>query len=86
MIVAKGTGPAAKPYGNPEGINLLRRRIFVTDKDGVEHEIYTQADLKRILDQMTPEQQKEYKNNYRFCPVTNLTHNPNYTGVVKDLF
>lgn len=70
---------------DPEGIVHLNRKLFVTDKDGVEHEIKTMADLQAIIGQMTPEQFEDWKARYRFAPVENLTKNINYTGSRRDL-
>ena len=85
MITVKGTGRSPSIPQNPEGINLLRRRLSITDKNGVEHEIRTQADLKRILAQMSPEERSQWETNYRFAPVHNLTKNPYYCGTGGDL-
>lgn len=68
-------------YGFP-GMN---RSLFVTDKDGIEVKINTQADLQRILDQMTPEEKERWRAQYRFSPVVNDTGIPDYSGVFKDL-
>jgi hypothetical protein len=71
--------------GIPEGGPIIVRRYFVTDRDGVEHEITTSADLQAILDQMTPEELETWKARYRFAPVQNNTKNSNYTGTGRDL-
>ena len=75
---------------NPEAVSGatslgIVRKLFVTDKDGVEHAIRTQEDLDIIMAQMTPEQKKKWEDNYRFCPVRNGTGNKNYVGTGKDL-
>ena len=79
-VIQGNAGQSNDPYGGRH----FHRRLFVTDKDGVEHEIVTERDLKRILDQMTPEQLEEWKTRYRFTPIQNLTGNPNYTGTGLD--
>ena len=61
------------------------RKLYVTDQNGVEHEIKTQDDLLKLLATLTPEEKKQYELNYRFCPITNLTGNPYYTGTQIDL-
>lgn len=61
------------------------RKLFVTDRFGVEHEIKSQADLQKILDQMTPEERKIYADRYRFAPVLNKTGLIDYTGTARDL-
>lgn len=82
MPVIQGNG---SPTNNPLGETLFTRRVHITDKDGVEHEIVTEADLLAIIAQMTPEQRKDWETRYRFAPVQNLTGNPNYTGTSRDL-
>lgn len=82
MPVIQGNG---SPTGDPYGRTFFHRRLFVTDKNGVEHEIHSDADLKAILDQMTPEELETWKTRYRFTPITNLTGNPNYLGTSRDL-
>lgn len=64
---------------------LFERKLFVTDKDGVEHQIKTPADLEAIFAQMTPQQQEDWKTRYRFAPIGNLTGNKDYTGTNRDL-
>jgi len=64
---------------------FFNRKIFVTDKDGVEHEILSEADMQAIIAQMTPEQLEDFKARYRFSPIENLTKNQNYTGTNRDL-
>ena len=61
------------------------RKWFVTDKDGVEHQIRNQADLDAIMAQMTPEQREIFLLGYRFAPIQNLTGIRDYTGTIKDL-
>lgn len=63
----------------------VKRGWFVTDKNGVEHRITCKEDLQKILDEMTPEEKQTWQDNYRFCPVTNLTGNKDYTGTARDL-
>ena len=65
--------------------NPIIRKWFVTDKDGVEHEIKTKADLEVILAQMTPEQYAMFQLRYRFAPIQNLTGIKDYTGNIRDL-
>jgi len=60
------------------------RKLYVTDQSGVEHEIKSKADLMVLLAKLTPEERKQYELNYRFCPVTNKTGNPFYTGTQID--
>ena len=82
MAIVAGTGSLNE---NPDGSVFFHRRLFVTDKDGIEREILTDADMQAILDQMTPQQLEEWKTRYRFAPIINLTGNPNYTGTFHDL-
>ena len=81
MPVIQGNG---SPNGSPTGEVFFHRRRFVTDKDGVEHEITCDADLEKIIAQMTPEEYEKFKAQYRFCSIQNLTGNPNYTGTRHD--
>lgn len=76
--------PGGTPTNNPLGETLFTRRLYVTDKDGIEREIVTEADLLAIIAQMTPEQRKDWETRYRFAPVINLTGNPNYMGTSRD--
>ena len=64
---------------------MIRRKVFITDKNGVEHEITSDEVLKAILAQMTPEQRKDWETRYRFAPIQNLTGNKNYMGTNRDL-
>jgi len=82
MPIIQGNG---HPTNNPLGQPLFTRRLFVTDKDGIEREIVTEADLAAIIAQMTPEQRKDWETRYRFAPIENVTGNPNYTGTSRDL-
>jgi hypothetical protein len=61
------------------------RKYYLTDKDGVEHEIKSQEDLLRILNQMTPEQRKVYNDKYRFTPISNATGSSDYSGLLRDM-
>lgn len=61
------------------------RKLFITDKNGIEHEIKSQAELKLLLSSFTDEEKKRWELNYRFCPITNFTGNPYYTGTQVDL-
>lgn len=61
------------------------RRLFVTDRNGVEVEIKTDADLRRLLAEMTPEERRIWALRYRFAPIQNNTGNPNYMGTSRDL-
>jgi len=81
--VVPGGHPAMLNTAPPTG-PCLKRRLFITDKSGVEHEIRTQQDLRAILAQMTPEELAIWKDNYRFAKVENLTKNINYTGTGWD--
>ena len=64
---------------------VIRRILYVTDKNGVEHEIKTKADLEAIFAQMTREEYEQWKENYRFCPITNRTGIKDYVGTARDL-
>ncbi len=77
--------PGSASPNNPESVTTFHRKLFVTDKDGIEHEITTQAQLQAIIAQMTPEQFKEWQARYRFAPIQNLTGNINYTGTGLDI-
>ena len=61
----------------------ILRKLFISDKNGVYHEIRTQEDLQRILNQMTPEELERWKTQYRFTPIENRAGN--YTGTIGDL-
>jgi hypothetical protein len=64
---------------------IVRKR-YLTDKDGVEHEIMSKEDLQAILDQMTPEERKRWEIQYRFSPIeTALGQFYDYTGTLRDL-
>ena len=63
----------------------IRRVLFITDRNGVEHEIKTHADLVRILAQMTPAELAAWQQRYRFTPITNNTGIADYTGTINDL-
>jgi hypothetical protein len=73
-----------EPPKSPTGIVQLRRHWYVI-KDGVQIEITSPEVLDAILAQMTPEEQENFKNGYRFAPVQNLTGNMNYMGTNRDL-
>jgi hypothetical protein len=73
------------PIGSPTGEVNLQRRWFVTDRNGVEHEITSPEVLDRIMADMTPEEVIQLKNSYRFAPIKNLTGNKNYMGTLRDL-
>jgi len=81
MPIIQGNG---SPTNDPYGRTFFSRRLFVTDKDGVEHEIIHPDDLLNIIAQMTPEQKKDWETRYRFAPVQNGTGNPYYTGSQYD--
>jgi hypothetical protein len=83
MPVIQATGYPCNE--NPTGEVPFHRKLFVTDKDGVEHEITSPVILERILAQMTPEQLEAWKARYRFAPIQNLTGNPNYMGTIRDI-
>ena len=70
---------------DPEGVVHLHRKLFITDRDGVEHEIRTMADFQAIVAQMTPAEFEDWKARYRFAPVQNLTGLQGYTGTGRDL-
>lgn len=82
MGIVAGTG---SPNNSPTGEVFFHRRVFITDRNGVEHEITSSAVLQAILDQMTPQELEEWKARYRFAPIQNLTGNQNYTGTLRDL-
>lgn len=69
----------------PPIVGGIRRILYVTDRNGVEHPIRTPQDLQDILNQMTPDELALWQARYRFAPVTNCTGNTNYTGTIKDL-
>ena len=77
--------PIVEGVGFDAGSMYLKRKIFVRDKDGVEHEIRLKAQLDAIIAQMSPEQYETFKINYRFAPIINMTGNINYTGTERDL-
>jgi hypothetical protein len=64
---------------------VIQRKLFVTDKDGVEHEIKTKADLQAIFDEMTPQEYEDWKTRYRFAPIQNGTGIKDYVGTSRDL-
>lgn len=61
------------------------RKLVITDKDGIEHQINDVHEFQKIWEQMTPEQQRTWQQNYRFTPVKNLTGFRDYTGTARDL-
>lgn len=65
--------------------HFATRKVFVTDKHGVEHEIHSSEELKRIIAEMTPEEFEKWKAQYRFAPIQNLTGILDYTGTGRDL-
>ena len=77
--------PILQGTGYNVGSIFYRRRVFVTDKNGVEHEIRCKEDLEAIIAQMTPQELETFKTNYRFAPIQNLTGNMNYMGTERDL-
>jgi hypothetical protein len=65
---------------------IVRRR-YITDRNGVEHEITSKEVLMEILAQMTPEEREKWENEYRFCPIeVNLEDFHDYTGTLRDTF
>jgi len=82
MPVIQGNGD---PTPSAIGRKFLRRKLTITDKNGVEHVIQTQQDLDAVFAQMTPAELEQWKANYRFAPIQNLTGNPDYTGTMLDL-
>jgi hypothetical protein len=70
-------------YWSPD--HFVNRKWFITDKDGVEHQIRSSEELKKIVAQMTPEEFEIWKAQYRFAPIQNLTGNQDYTGTGRDL-
>lgn len=77
-VLSSSNDPNATP-------GALRRRLYVTDRDGVTHEIKTKDDLDRILAQMTPQELEDWKTRYRFTPISNGTDIKDYTGTISDL-
>ena len=73
------------PTPSAVGRRFFRRILTITDPAGVDHVIRTQGDLDAVLAMMTPEQRKQWEDNYRFCQVQNLTGNSNYTGTLLDI-
>jgi hypothetical protein len=67
-----------------QDVPVIVRTLFVTDKDGVEHQIKSPDDLNAILAQMTPEELELWKARYRFTPIQNKTGIPYYTGTSLD--
>lgn len=65
--------------------HFVTRKVFVTDKNGVEHEIHCPEELERIIAEMTPDEYERWKAQYRFAPIKNLTGNIDYTGTGRDL-
>lgn len=64
---------------------IVRKR-FLTDRNGVEHEITCKEDIQRILDQMTPEELERWKTQYRFSPIgVDLGNWVDYSGLLRDL-
>ena len=64
---------------------IIRKR-YITDKNGVEHEITCKEDLQNIIDQMTPEELQKWKDQYRFTPIdTDLGNFYIYSGTLRDL-
>lgn len=87
-IIVKGTSPCPEgwPSDNPYEDSAMIREFFLTDKDGVERRITTQAQLKAILNQMTPEELAKWKDSYRFTPIT-IDDNIDewFAGTLRDL-
>lgn len=73
------------PPPQTNDLTNFHRRVFITDRNGVEHEIVTEQDLLDIVAQMTPEERKDWEARYRFAPVQNLTGNQDYTGTALDV-
>jgi hypothetical protein len=80
-VVMNNGGPTPSVIGR----SFLRRALTITDPQGGDHVIRTQEDLDKVLASMTPEQKKQWEDNYRFCKVDNLTGNSNYTGTLLDI-
>jgi len=65
---------------------IVRRR-FITDRNGVEHEITSKEVLVAILAQMTPEEREKWEAEYRFSPIeVNLEDFHDYSGTLRDTF
>lgn len=81
------TSPQAQvgSFQNPTGEAVFRRKLFITDINGVEHEIKTKEDLDAIFAQMTPEQKSDWELRYRFSPILNRTGIKDYTGTNYDI-
>lgn len=84
MPVQIGTEQPSPSCYDGEAMNI-KRVLVVTDKDGHEVVIRSQAELQAILGSMTPAELEAWKNNYRFVPILNYTRNPNYSGTGGDL-
>jgi hypothetical protein len=67
-----------------DSVPQFNRHFYLTDRDGVEHEIRSNEDLMAILSTMTAEELALWMTRYRFVPITNSTKNPNYTGGARD--
>lgn len=59
--------------------------VVVTDKDGTQHVISTQAELQKWLATLSDDEAQLYKDRYRFEPVRNKTGIIDYTGTIRDL-
>lgn len=69
----------------PPGAARVQRRLYVTDRNGVEVEITSNLQLQQIISQMTPEELAEWKQRYRFTPVNDDTQGGWTTGGLRDL-
>lgn len=66
----------------------IKRRRFVTKKNGETVEITSQEQLQAIIDEMTPEEKAEFDAQYRFVPITGELLGPIdgwYSGILRDL-
>lgn len=61
------------------------RRVFVDDGNGNSVEIKTQAQLRKLLANLSPEDRELWKDKYRFMPISNNTPFKPYCGTGRDL-
>jgi hypothetical protein len=69
----------------PPGAARIQRRFYMTDRNGVEIEITSNAQLQKILAQMTPQELADWKQRYRFTSIDNDTPGDCITGGMRDL-
>ena len=64
---------------------VRQHTVIVTNPDGTKRVISDPDELQKWLDGLSAEDQKLYKDRYRFEPVRNRTGIINYTGTIRDL-